>query len=140
MSKPNLNPKILWQGYPFINLRQNIVSCWYWQFSFQTRLYGKYVSKTFFIMFTTHKMSITLYNCFDHMKLVRQALSKQSWNIIQKQTFIDLNRKIYSLLWTFLLSFVGHIVSYIFSNCQSNCSYVKGDKYYSNYLIHSWLS
>ena len=42
------------------------------------------------------------------------------------ETFIDLNRKLYYLLWTFLLSFVGHVISYIFFNCQLNCSYIKG--------------
>ena len=42
------------------------------------------------------------------------------------ETFIDLNRKLYYLLWTFLSSFVGHVISYIFFNYQLNCSYING--------------
>ena len=75
-----------------------------------------------FITFTTHKMSIALYHHFDHMKLVRQAQSKQSWNIIQKHS-----GNYIICFETFLLSFVGHVIRYIFFNCQLNCSYIKGD-------------
>ena len=90
-------------------------------FLFKLGYMEKYACKTFHHVHDPQNVNSAISSLWSYK--IGQTSPVQTVMKHHSETFM----KLYYLLWTFLLSFVGHVISYIFFNCQLNCSYIKGD-------------